>query len=91
VVRKHGGFHLVSIAVGKRSAAAARRDSSGDEPPARATSATSNRWGRYAVGEAIRSLWPDSEFHEESLPAMPVLVLTRVLPNGITDEALDNR
>ena len=31
------------------------------------------RWG-----EANRSLWPNSEFHEESLPAMPVLLLTGV-------------
>ena len=31
------------------------------------------RWG-----EANRSLWPDSEFHGESLPAVPVLDLIRV-------------
>src|SRR5207302_8101553 len=28
--------------------------------------------------EANRSLWPNSEVHEESLPAMPVLLLTGV-------------
>jgi hypothetical protein len=42
--------------------------------PARATSATSKIQGRYAVGEANRSLWPNSEVHEEFLPAMPALL-----------------
>jgi hypothetical protein len=28
--------------------------------------------------EAYRSLWPNSEVHEESLPAMPVLLSTGV-------------
>jgi hypothetical protein len=47
--------------------------------PARATSAASERSGRYAVGiEANRSLWPDFEFHEKSLPAMPALLFSRV-------------
>jgi hypothetical protein len=46
--------------------------------PARATSAASDRRGRPAVDEANRSLWPNSEFHEESLPAMPVLFFSRV-------------
>ena len=37
------------------------------------------RWG-----EAIRSLWPDSELHGESLPAVPVLELIKVQNNHIT-------
>ena len=53
--------------------------------PARATSATSELAGRYAVGGANRSLWPNSEFHEESLPAMPTLLLSRVHHQSITD------
>jgi hypothetical protein len=52
--------------------------------PARATSATSKFAGRYAVGGANRSLWPNSEFHEESLPAMPTLLLSRVHHQSIT-------
>ena len=76
---RHHGYQLVSIAVEDRSAAAARRDSSVD-----VSSSQSNqrvlpeiveeglRWG-----EANRSLWPNSEFHEESLPAMPVLLFSR--------------
>jgi hypothetical protein len=43
--------------------------------PARATSATIRIMQEgYAVGEANRSLWPNSEVHEESLPAMPALL-----------------
>jgi hypothetical protein len=80
VPTRHHGFQLVSIAVEDRSAAAARRDSSVD-----VSSSQSNqrvlpkvveeglRWG-----EANRSLWPNSEVHEESLPAMPVLLFPRV-------------
>ena len=53
--------------------------------PARATSAASEkvkeglRWG-----EANRSLWPNSEVHEEFLPAMPVLVFLEVQTNNTT-------
>jgi hypothetical protein len=52
--------------------------------PARATSAASDLSGRCAVGKANRSLWPNSEFHEESLPAMPTLLLSRVHHQSIT-------
>jgi hypothetical protein len=34
--------------------------------------------------EANRSLWPNSEVHEESLPAMPVLFFSRVQNNHTT-------
>jgi hypothetical protein len=34
--------------------------------------------------EANRSLWPNSEVHEESLPAMPVLLFSRVQNNHNT-------
>jgi len=37
--------------------------------------------------EANRSLWPNSEVHEESLPAMPALLLTGVQNKYTTDEA----
>src|SRR5437868_2838690 len=53
--------------------------------PARATSAASEkveeglRWG-----EANRSLWPNSEVHEEFLPAMPVLLYLRAQTNNST-------
>jgi hypothetical protein len=53
--------------------------------PARATSAASEiveeglRWE-----EANRSLWPNSEFHEESLPAMPALLFLRAQSNNNT-------
>jgi hypothetical protein len=53
--------------------------------PARATSAASGmleeglRWG-----EANRSLWPNSEVHEEFLPAMPVLDCHRIQTNNST-------
>jgi hypothetical protein len=85
VVLWHHGFQLVSIAVVDRSAAAARRDSSVD-----VSSSQSNQRGFRIVGEGMRwgeanrSLWPNSEFHEESLPAMPVLLLSRVQNNYIT-------
>jgi hypothetical protein len=46
--------------------------------PARATSAASNVREGMRWEEANRSLWPNSEVHEESLPAMPVLFLSRV-------------
>ena len=81
---EHHGFQLVSIACRLLSAAAALRDSSDDEPPARATSAASKVWGRDAVGEANRSLWPNSEFHKEFLPANPVLLFSRVQNNHST-------
>jgi len=79
---------LVSIAVGYRSAAAARRDSSVD-----VSSSQSNQRGfpslRKVCGgdEANRSLWPNSEVHEESLPAMPALLLTGVQNKNNTIEA----
>jgi hypothetical protein len=34
--------------------------------------------------EANRSLWPNSEVHEESLPAMPALLFSRVQNNHTT-------
>jgi hypothetical protein len=46
--------------------------------PARATSAASNVREGMRWEEANRSLWPNSEFHEEFLPAMPALLLTGV-------------
>jgi hypothetical protein len=46
--------------------------------PARATSAASNVRKVCGGKEANRSLWPNSEVHEESLPAMPALLLVRV-------------
>jgi hypothetical protein len=55
--------------------------------PARATSATSKVLGRCAVGEANRSLWPNSEVHEEFLPAMPALLLLGVHHQSTTDGA----
>jgi hypothetical protein len=36
--------------------------------------------------KAYRSLWPDSEVHEESLPAMPALLLSRVQNQCTTDQ-----
>jgi hypothetical protein len=66
-------IQLVSIAVDYRSAAAARRDSSVD-----VSSSQSNQRGFQSYGEGLRweeanrSLWPNSEVHEEFLPAMPV-------------------
>jgi hypothetical protein len=37
--------------------------------------------------EANRSLWPNSEVHEESLPAMPALLLIGVQDKHTTGEA----
>jgi hypothetical protein len=70
---------FVSIAVGYRSAAAARRDSSVD-----VSSSQSNQRGFRFVEEGMRweeanrSLWPTSEVHEEFLPARPALLFSRV-------------
>ncbi len=46
--------------------------------PARATSAASKLREGMRWEEANRSLWPNSEVHEESLPAMPALLLSGV-------------
>jgi hypothetical protein len=46
--------------------------------PARATSAASKLREGMRWEEANRSLWPNSEVHEESLPAMPVPLFSRV-------------
>jgi len=64
----------LSIAVGYRSAAAARRDLSCDRPSSQSNQRCfqflkeDKRWE-----EANRSLWPNPEFHGGSLPAMPAL------------------
>jgi hypothetical protein len=82
---RHHGFHLVSIAVRIEALLLHGEVRPMTALPARATSATTRkiregmRWD-----EANRSLWPNSEFHEESLPAMPVLVLLRVQTNPNT-------
>ena len=82
-------FSWSALLVVYQSPAAARRDSSDDEPPARATSAASKLvGGRYAVGEAIRSLWPELLNPLESLPAMPVLALLGVQNNCNTNGKL---
>jgi hypothetical protein len=85
---RHHGFQLVSIACRFRSAAAARRDSSDDGP----SSQSNQRGFRKSLEEGLRwreanrSLWPNSEVHEESLPAMPVLFLIRVQNKNTTNE-----
>ena len=78
-LERHHGFQLVSIACRFRSAAAARRDSSVD-----VSSSQSNQRGFRIVEEGMRwreanrSLWPNSEVHEEFLPAMPILLFSGV-------------